>query len=544
MILNIFLFFCLIDFSFLLKFDIPFDTTKYGSGPLEAFDDAGKFGAYFFYSVKETQVEFAIVGNSGGYVAVGLNDNNPGMPSADIFMCHQVASGEVIVSGMFAPRFGVPEADPHDDLVTIENGRKDKITYCTFKRARETCDFREDLQVKDPELQIYALLAWGNTDELLYHGPDGRRSQPFSLALAPPLADLPSDVETIVVSAPAHAVAQTPGSYGCSYHDLAEIVGDTTKRHIIHYKLSRGASDDAGVLHHVNLMACDKAIASLRSGTSAPCEQLMGLCTASLLSAGYGASGTSLPPGTGLPVLGTNGARYVVISRHFYNVALKKNVNDVGTEYTIQMTKTLRPKELSQITLGVSNLVIPPNSVGHAVQAYCGTGCTGRMGEVTVSYVGFHMHGHGIAARVRVYRDGQEIEPLADIDPFDVSQTGIAVNYDLKPDDSLLLECIYNNDLDQEITFGDGIASEMCFAFLTVTGNQNTITSCLDFPEGFGGTPPPACDLCAGRFTGPCAQCDTMAPRNYCPKLGEGNMALAAAMLVGSERSTTLALPK
>ena len=152
----------------------------------------------------------------------------------------------------------------------------------------------------------------------------------------------------------------------------------------------------------------------------------MGLCTASLLSAGYGASGTSLPPGTGLPVLGANGPRYVVISRHFYNVALKKNVNDVGTEYTIQMTKTLRPNELSQITLGVANLVIPPNSVGHAVQVciftfvfcfirkitmfvrlFCGTGCTGRMGEVTVSYVGFHMHGHGIAARVRVYRDGK-----------------------------------------------------------------------------------------------------------------------------------------
>jgi hypothetical protein len=281
------------------------------------------------------------------------------------------------------------------------------------------------------------------------------------LSSPPPVAAFPADVETIELSAPGAAVAVTPGSYACSYHDLQAELGDGDKRHIIHYKMEGGQANNAGVLHHVNLMACADAIGTLSSGQSAPCELLMAYCSQSLLTSGYGREGTSLPPGTGLPVLGANNARYVVISRHFYNVALKKGVIDVGTKYTISFTKSLRAKELSQITLGITEFAVPPHTVGHVVQSYCGTGCTQRMGDVTVSHVSFHMHGFGMAARVRVYRAGVELAPLADIDPFDVSQTGIQTNYQLKAGDALMLECVYNNDLDEDITFGDGIASEM-----------------------------------------------------------------------------------
>lgn len=53
------------------------------------------------------------------------------------------------------------------------------------------------------------------------------------------------------------------------------------------------------------------------------------------------------------------------------------------------------------------------------------------------------------------------------------------------PGDALILECIYNNDLDTPISFGSDLNQEMCFGFLTIIG-QSSIAACLDFPNGVG----------------------------------------------------------
>ena len=82
------------------------------------------------------------------------------------------------------------------------------------------------------------------------------------------------------------------------------------------------------------------------------------------------------------------------------------------------------------------------------------------MGEQTVTDVSFHMHSHGQRARVRLVRDGVELQPLADI-VFDVASTAVATNRKVLPGDALILECHYDNDLDTNLKFGDGLTDEM-----------------------------------------------------------------------------------
>lgn len=109
--------------------------------------------------------------------------------------------------------------------------------------------------------------------------------------------------------------------YMCSYHDLAAAgsVQAGTRYHIVHYNLYKGTADAAGILHHVNLQGCAKAVPGISHGQSAPCQLLMGACTTLVLNGGYGPSGTSLAADAGIPILGT-AVRYVVISKHICSV--------------------------------------------------------------------------------------------------------------------------------------------------------------------------------------------------------------------------------
>jgi hypothetical protein len=132
----------------------------------------------------------------------------------------------------------------------------------------------------------------------------------------------------------------------------------------------------------------------------------------------------------------------------------------------------LRPNELATIVLGTLQFTVPPRSTRKTVQAYCDGKCTERLGTsaITVRDVSFHMHGHGQAVKLRVVRGSAELQPLAVLEPFNVANSALSVNRQLLPGDSLILECVYTNDLDVPITYGGDLNQEMCFGFLTIIG--------------------------------------------------------------------------
>lgn len=93
--------------------------------------------------------------------------------------------------------------------------------------------------------------------------------------------------------------------------------------------------------------------------------------------------------------------------------------------------------------MGKSTLSVPVGAVLYPQIHVCPSGCTERMGDVTVQSVQFHMHGQGRMIALRLIRDGHELEPLAVIENFAVGFTekAIPINREIMAGDSIILEC-------------------------------------------------------------------------------------------------------
>jgi len=280
-----------------------------------------------------------------------------------------------------------------------------------------------------------------------------------------------------------------------------------TRYHIVWAKVEQGGpAREAGLQHHVDLNACSREVPWVADGAAADCSLLMAFCYTTLLNkpAMYTRAGYYAPSNAGYPI-GKGALQYVVISRHFYNPANKIGFYDVGTKFHLKYTSALRENDLSQISLGALQFRVPPQTFGVPVSGWCTSECTQRVGRVQVTNVAFHMHGYAKSTRIRIIRNGTELEPLASLRPWSQPLANLVVSRTLEPGDILILECVYDNDLDEHLHYGDEINDEMCYGFLTVLG-QNTMTSCLDYPWGGFHCTTPDDEECKGR-----------SPKSYCP---------------------------
>eukprot|EP00662_Eupelagonemidae_sp_cell21_P028501 gene28501-28124_t len=209
----------------------------------------------------------------------------PGMDGADIWLCRQTSGGaSPIIEDRYAPSATAPTLDTIGDLTLLASGRSGGITWCEFERPLETCDREhEDTQLSDTTLQMHSILAWRAGDTLVYHGNSQRRVVPWSLAAV--IARY--GPTTITLTSHPAPVDVSPGSYKCSFHDMAQLAPEvaTQRVHIVKYATLQPGTNPAvvaGVLHH--------AARSEGSGGGA--------------------------------------YRYFVFKRHHYNPALKTGVND------------------------------------------------------------------------------------------------------------------------------------------------------------------------------------------------------------------------
>merc|ERR1712224_333299 len=106
-----------------------------------------------------------------------------------------------------------------------------------------------------------------------------------------------------------------------------------------------------------------------------------------------------MPSDVGIPI-GQKTRSYVVMSRHFYNPTRKTGVVDKGTGYKVAYMPASNRNDLTQITLGTTQFVVPPMSLEYTFSSHCSPSCTRRLGPVQVTNVAFHMHGHGKRSRV------------------------------------------------------------------------------------------------------------------------------------------------
>jgi len=412
------------------------------------------------------------------------------------------------------------------------------VTWCEISRSRKTCERKEDMQLENVDFGLYGLLAWSSeraaTDELSYHGPTHRRTFPFSFVDSPAAGaggsggsggggnSIPKDAQVFRLNAPSVWVPTTSGSFACSYHVLPV----PKKMHIVNFKArysSNSPSNKAGLQHHVDMNSCTQAIPGAKDGGHIPCAQTMQHCSSILLSGGtmYSQNGDTLPSDAGIPI-GGDGTRYVVISKHFYNPTGRESVADVGTHFIITYTPTLRPFEWRQITFTTSHFKVPPQTFGHVVQSWCPGSCTrGLEVDTQVRTVGFHMHGNAKRGTLRHIRNGVELEPIGEVDPWVQAQAGYQVKRSIKPGDDLILECVYDNSASSTpLTAGEAINQEMCVGTMGVVG-RGKFALCSDMAWGIKAPLPTACYNPRTGRPYPVKDCNFSIPRTYCPNRRE-----------------------
>eukprot|EP01130_Rhizamoeba_saxonica_P014314 TRINITY_DN6247_c0_g1_i1.p1 TRINITY_DN6247_c0_g1~~TRINITY_DN6247_c0_g1_i1.p1 ORF type:complete len:777 (-),score=197.49 TRINITY_DN6247_c0_g1_i1:23-2353(-) len=503
-----------------LAFTPPFDTDEFDNS-LNTLD--GRYGLWWTLDSDTQKLTIAVAADTEGWVGFGLNDY-PGMPGADIVMLRNDGEGLILLD-MHADEYAAPSPDQSDDITEVDSGRVDGVSYFIYERNFMNCDKNNDKQIVSENVVMHALFAFGGTDELKHHGYENRESMQFTFSAKDVDAELPSDVEELVIeSSTGLNVPSASGSYGCSYH----ILPSDKKYHLVKYKVLRGTADSNDVLHHVNLNVCENPVDGLVDGEVVNCDVVMGSCSETLLSAGYSEEGTVLPGNVGIPI-GKDSSTYVVISRHYYNPQSLSHVVDTGTSYKIWYTPTLRENEIGVLQLGTVQIKIPALENNYDITSLCHSDCLSDIPEegLTITEVNYHMHDSGIAAYTQVIRDGKEIAELARIDPFDPSHPGVTTHYKLLAGDKLITHCIYNNKLNRELQFGDTLGDEMCVGTVTYYPRIDGFAGCVSFPWGFPDEEvPPECDPCFETYCNTCREksieeiCE-ICNCDYCVSIGQ-----------------------
>jgi hypothetical protein len=405
-----------------LPFDPPFDTTKYSGSLQHSYYDQAKKktnAAVAYYGYDDTNIYVGLVANAG-WVGFGMNKQSPAMREADIVVCQKYAvKGTEVVSGTDFHGIGnaAPELDAVQHWATLNGGSSDGITWCELSRSRTTCEKTHDEQVVNPKEWFYGLLAWGvDSDTLSYHGPKNKITQTFAFAgsAAGQKAQIESWAKVMTLEAPAGEVSSAEGSYFCSYHLMP--INTKRKFNIVHFQVLRSESDayKKGIIHHIDLEGCKHQLAGITSGTIVPCSQVMDQCGQKIANSPemYSAEGDYLPDDVGIPI-GKDGTMAMVISRHYYNPQKLSGVVDSGVKFKLTYSASMRPKQLRTISLGNSQFSVPPGEQ-RVVRSVCSSGCMKTIqGDALVMKVGTHCHGLCKATKVRLIRDGKELEPLS-----------------------------------------------------------------------------------------------------------------------------------
>eukprot|EP00929_Paragymnodinium_shiwhaense_P038234 TRINITY_DN2023_c0_g1_i8.p1 TRINITY_DN2023_c0_g1~~TRINITY_DN2023_c0_g1_i8.p1 ORF type:complete len:1104 (+),score=149.51 TRINITY_DN2023_c0_g1_i8:46-3357(+) len=473
---------------------LPFEVSKYDHH-IEA------NGAVAYWKIDGDVLNLGLVGE-GWWAGFGVNDR-PTMQGADIVVCQQSQDDPDRIEAVdyHADGNSKPKMDFAQDWVVMSSGRvaSPLTTWCELKRSLTTCDAAQDWQIRDVTLAIRGLLAWSGeaatrSSELLYHGGENRRHQLMSFdgrtseaagSVPPPSGGSGggwSDAADAITEEFDIPTVEVPSKSGSLVYTYAKIeLPDANKPyHAIAWRLTVDLNSDsvkAGLNHHMTMHKCPNGIPGATVGAEVTQWDAMANCE------GWLGGVNTLPEDEGIPFSGGGKtAFYIAVERHFYNPTNKVGISDSGGKAAIEFTENLRPKVMSQLGILNTQIKVPGQTYGYVHRSHCPAACTQKMGEIRVARVGFHAHGKTQSATLRHIRDGQELEPLLHVEPYDDSMAFKAVDRLVKPGDELIMDCVYDNDLDTEIVWGSAIEQEMCLANLDIIG-LTSVKSCIDSPK-------------------------------------------------------------
>ena len=164
-----------------------------------------------------------------------------------------------------------------------------------------------------------------------------------------------------------------------------------------------------------------------------------------------------------------SGPRSMRLDMHYFNTTGTQDENDMSGVEICAVPKALWRKNTATVTmgfaaLGVGFVLAPANTKGHEATGSCRVTATQPVHLLTASP---HAHTHARAMRFTVTKASGEKVTLHE-GPFNFEEQR---SYPMKQDvilrtgDTVTTTCIFDNDTNRNITFGESTTNEMCFNF-------------------------------------------------------------------------------
>ncbi|NXF96867.1 DOPO hydroxylase, partial [Eubucco bourcierii] len=270
--------------------------------------------------------------------------------------------------------------DSQQDYQLLGAWKTPEGLYLLFRRAFSTCD-PKDYLIEDGTVHlIYGILEKPiHSLQAINISAIHRGLQRVQL-LKPNISipELPSDVETMEITAPDVVIPSQETTYWCY---MAELPDGFPKHHIVKYEAVITAGNEA-LVHHMEVFQCAAELDSFPH-YNGPCHSKMkperlNSCRHVLAAWAMGAQAFYYPEEAGLAFGGSGSSRYLRLEVHYHNPLVLEGRRD-SSGIRLYYTASLRPYDAGIMELGLVYtpvMAIPPGEDSFLLTGYCTDKCT------------------------------------------------------------------------------------------------------------------------------------------------------------------------
>ncbi|XP_050995493.1 DBH-like monooxygenase protein 2 homolog [Labeo rohita] len=420
---------------------------------------------------------FELTVNTSGWVGFGFSPNG-GMAGADMVIGGVGPKGTYFTD-RHAGGNSMPVVDQQQNYKLLSLIESDGKTVMKFQRSIDSCD-KDDLSITDLPMKL--IYAYGQTDDITYHSTR-RGTKELNLLKYMPRVNPPNsnffDITMVNFTIPAN---QT--HYHCK---IMQAPTFGPKQHI--YRIEPVISN-IDLVHHLLLYRCPPGVTEeldveCYTTVDAQCMEVVAVW-------GVGGGAFEFPEVAGLPIGGNVGDFFYRLEVHYNNPNKSAGrVDNSGLRF--YYTSELRQHDAAILMTGLAvapGYAIPPKAKSFLTYGLCDTAYIPQVLETPQDFQVFavmlHTHLAGRKVRVGHFRGGKQIDLLAVDENYDFEfqkVTNLGKSKTVKLGDKLLVECTYNTENRNTLTWGGlSTSNEMCLAFLLYYPAMN-LSGCLSFPD-------------------------------------------------------------
>ncbi|XP_054153222.1 DBH-like monooxygenase protein 1 homolog [Oppia nitens] len=464
-------------------------------------DPHNKYHLKWYFDDTKQQITFNVVVRTQGWVGFGISPNGA-MTGSDLVIGWIDDNSVTHFHDRYAEEEELPTIDDSQDWHLLESGHNGTYTWMTFRRFYFSCDTESDLQITKDTTKVI----WAYSDQkpispyaMPQHKGHNRGARHVHLLAIPGHNfDKLNNNNSIEMWDITSNNLLIPNDSDTTYWCKIVIAPFKSKIHVIRIEPIISPASNAPFVHHMVLYRClhpnSTHMEQYATHEGANCVDFANMpydfiyCQSVYMVWATGGDAFNLPENVGMPIGEDDETKYFLFEIHYDNPELiGKKYDNSGLR--VVYTRKLRQYDADTITMGSVadyRLLIPPKQESVTVAGHCHPNCYRQQIPATGLHVIASLpHGHKHMRRiiVRHFRNGTELQPIAEENNYDFNFQDFRRSPDncrIMADDHITVECTYNTvNRDKPLFGGLSTKEEMCLVFILYYPRIKSTRSCL-----------------------------------------------------------------